>query len=68
MEKLERVLAWGGIRRDVAFLIVSGAALLLSIVGAELLPFDPAWIAIVLCGIPIVLEAIIGLVTVICSI
>ena len=63
MEKLERVLAWGGIRRDVAFLIVSGAALLLSIVGAELLPFDPAWIAIVLCGIPIVLEAIIGLVT-----
>ena len=63
MEKLERVLAWGGIRRDVAFLIVSGAALLLSIVGAELLPFDPAWIAIVFCGIPIVLEAIIGLVT-----
>ena len=29
MEKLERVLAWGGIRRDVAFLVISGAALLL---------------------------------------
>ena len=27
------------------------------------LPFDPAWIAIVLCGVPIVLEAVIGLVT-----
>ena len=27
------------------------------------LPFDPAWIAIILCGIPIILEAIIGLVT-----
>ena len=25
--------------------------------------FDPAWLAIVLCGVPIVLEAIIGLVT-----
>ena len=47
MEKLERVLAWGGIRRDVAFLVISGAALLLSIVRVELLPFDPAWIAIV---------------------
>lgn len=63
MEKLERVLAWGGIRRDVAFLVISGAALLLSIVRVELLPFDPAWIAIVFCGIPIVLEAVIGLVT-----
>lgn len=63
MEELERVLAWGGIRRDVAFLVISGAALLLSIVRVELLPFDPAWIAIVLCGIPIVLEAVIGLVT-----
>lgn len=28
------------------------------------LPFDAAWIAIILCGIPILLEAIIGLVTV----
>jgi heavy metal translocating P-type ATPase len=27
------------------------------------LPFDIAWVAIILCGIPIVLEAIIGLVT-----
>ena len=25
--------------------------------------FDPAWIAIILCGIPIILEAVIGLVT-----
>ena len=27
------------------------------------LPFDAAWVAIILCGIPIVLEAVIGLVT-----
>mgnify|MGYP000485471692 CR=1 FL=1 len=53
MEKLERVLAWGGIRRDVAFLVISGAALLLSIVRVELLPFDPAWIAIVFAEFPL---------------
>ena len=27
------------------------------------LPFDPAWLAILLCGVPILLEAFIGLVT-----
>lgn len=27
------------------------------------LPFDMAWIAIVLCGVPIILETLIGLVT-----
>ena len=27
------------------------------------LPFDPAWVAIILCGIPIIMEAFIGLVT-----
>lgn len=37
--------------------------LLLSIFDKELLPFDPAWAAIILCGIPIILEAVIGLVT-----
>ena len=29
----------------------------------ENLPVDPAWVAILLCGVPILLEAIIGLVT-----
>ena len=29
----------------------------------SLFPFDMAWIAIILCGIPIILEAVIGLVT-----
>ena len=63
MDRLEALLEWGGVRRDVAFLAVSGVALLLSIVGVQPLPFDIAWVAIVLCGVPIVLEAIIGLVT-----
>ena len=63
IEKLEEILEWGGVKRDVAFLAVSGAALAASFCGAEVLPFDAAWIAIALCGAPIILEAFIGLVT-----
>lgn len=63
IKKLEVILEFGGIRRDILFLILSGIALLMSIFKITLLPFDFAWIAIVLCGLPIILEAIIGLVT-----
>ena len=63
VEKLEELLEWGGVKRDAAFLAVSGAALAASFFGAEVLPFDAAWIAIALCGAPIILEAFIGLVT-----
>ena len=63
MKKLEALLAWGGTRREIACLAVSGVALLVSIFDLVPLPFDAAWIAIVLCGIPIILEAVIGLVT-----
>lgn len=63
MQKLEKLLEWGGMRRDVAFLIISGAALIFSIFGISPFPFDMAWTAIILCGIPIILEAVIGLVT-----
>ncbi|WP_130869865.1 heavy metal translocating P-type ATPase [Intestinimonas massiliensis (ex Afouda et al. 2020)] len=63
MARLESLLAWGGIKRDVLFLVLSGLALAASIFDLLPLPFDPAWVAIVLCGIPILLEAFIGLVT-----
>lgn len=63
MERLERLLNWGGVRRKAVCLILSGAALLFSILKLVQLPFDPAWVAIVLCGVPIVLEAVVGLVT-----
>lgn len=63
LHKLEELLEWGGIKRDVVFLVISGSALLLSIFGVSPFPFDMAWIAIILCGIPILLEAVIGLVT-----
>ncbi len=62
MNKLEALLEWGGIRKEVAFLILSGISLIVSLFEPPL-PLDPAWIAIILCGIPIILEAVVGLVT-----
>ena len=63
MRKLEEILEWGGTKRDILFLILSAAALIVSIFDLVPLPFDAAWVAIILCGIPIILEAVIGLVT-----
>lgn len=63
LEQLEELLGWGGIRKDMVLLILSGLAVLASLIGWSPFPFDMAWIAIILCGIPIILEAVIGLVT-----
>ena len=67
MHKLESLLEVGGINKDIALLVLGGIGVIASLVlPAKIkagLPFDPAWIAIVLCGVPIVCEAIIGLVT-----
>lgn len=64
MKKLEELLEWGGTKRDLTFLLISGVTLLLSIFDlVPDLPFDIAWISIVLCGLPIIAEAVIGLVT-----
>ncbi len=62
-ERLERLLALGGIKKDIILLTISGAAVICSLLKFQPLPFDTAWLAIVLCGIPIILEAVIGLVT-----
>lgn len=63
MEKLEHLLELGGIKKNIILLVISGAAVLCSLFGFQLFSFDMAWIAIVLCGVPIILEAVIGLVT-----
>lgn len=63
IERLEKLLEAGGIKKDIVLLIISGGALLVSILDAVPLPFDAAWIAIILCGVPILLEAAIGLIT-----
>ena len=62
MKKLEELLEWGGTKKEIALLVISALALAASLAGLPL-PFDAAWVAIVLCGVPILLEAVIGLVT-----
>ena len=62
-KKLERLLAWGGMKKDMTLLVISGIAVLGSLLQWRPFSFDPAWIAIMLCGVPIILEAILGLVT-----
>lgn len=50
-------------KKDVTFLVISGIAVICSLLKWNPLPLDMAWVAVVLCGIPIILEAVIGLVT-----
>ena len=63
MEQLEKFLEWGGVKREISCLVISGIALAASLLHFRPFGVDPAWIAIILCGIPIILEAVIGLVT-----
>ncbi len=60
---LEDLLDAGGTRKDVAFLVTSAAFLAISFAAGGELAVDPAWVAIVLCGAPIVIEAFIAVVT-----
>ena len=62
IEKLETLLEWGGLKKEIILLVISGISLLLSLFHIPL-PFSIAWVAIILCCVPIILEAIIGLVT-----
>ena len=52
----------GWLEKEIILLVISGISLLLSLFHIPL-PFSIAWVAIILCGVPIILEAIIGLVT-----
>ena len=68
MGKLDELLELGGTKKDIAFLIISGISLVISQIQSitvpdDILPFNIAWAAIILCGVPIILEAVIGLVT-----
>lgn len=63
IKKLETLLEAGGTKKDIVLLVLSGIALVLDLVGIQPFPFDIAWVSILLCGVPIILEAIIGLVT-----
>lgn len=61
--KIQSFLELGGERKNVVFLVLSGVSLLCSMFCGDIFPVDAAWIAVLLCGIPIILEAIVGLVT-----
>ena len=67
MFKLEELLEVGGMKKDIVFLVIGGVSLLFSLMNSRFpflpLPFDIAWLSILFCGIPIILEAVIGLTT-----
>lgn len=50
-------------KRTILFLILSVISLIFSFFNIGKLPIDIAWVAILLCGIPIVKGAIVGLIT-----
>lgn len=63
MYNLENLLETGGIKKDIILLVISAIAVLCSLVKIQPFSFDMAWIAIILCGVPIILEAVTGFVT-----
>ena len=63
IKKLEKLMETGGIRKDIILLAISGVSIICSLLNVQPFPFDLAWFAVILCGLPIILEAIIGLVT-----
>lgn len=62
-EQVEKLMEAGGVKKSVAFLAISAVCLVASLAAPDAFPVDPAWVAIVLCGVPIVVGAVIGLVT-----
>ena len=60
-DRIEELLSIGGMKKDITFLAISIVSLVLSLTVKDQLPFDPAWIAVVLCGIPILIESSVGL-------
>ena len=62
LEKLEAFLDWGGTKKDIACVILSGLAMIAAFIGIPT-SIDPSWVAIILCGVPIIIGALIGLIT-----
>ena len=63
INQLEHLMELGGIQKDIVLLVISGLAVLCSLFDWQPFSFDMAWIAIILCGLPIIAGAVIGLVT-----
>lgn len=63
MIKIQSFLELEGERKDIVFLVLSGVSLLCSMFCGDIFPADAAWIAVFLCGVPIIFEAVEGLYT-----
>ena len=61
VDRIEAALSYGGMKKDVAVLVISAISLALSFFKPDILPFDPAWIAVFLCGLPILFDSVTGL-------
>jgi heavy metal translocating P-type ATPase len=62
-EKIEDALDVGGPKKDVACLVLSGVALAIALLVPNGAASGASWVAVVLCGLPIIIGAIIGLLT-----
>ena len=60
-DRVDGLMGIGGWRKDTVCIAVSFAALAVSLIHGDVNGFDTAWIAVVLCGIPISVDAITGL-------
>jgi heavy metal translocating P-type ATPase len=63
LKRVQRLFDLGRTRKAIALLLISAVTLIISFVVAGTLPVDPAWVAIALCGLPIVIDALVALVT-----
>ena len=63
MTKADMLSIWRDFSTDILCLVLSGVSLIASLLVSDHVPVDPAWVAIVLCGVPIIREAVVGLVT-----
>ena len=60
MQFFKNILQNEELRMQLVCIAISGAALLASMLDICPLPFDLAWLAVILCGVPIVWGALKG--------
>ena len=63
MTRTDLLTLWHDFKTEILCLGISGIALIFSMLMPASFPVDPSWAAIVLCGAPIIREAVVGLVT-----
>ncbi|MBQ7815603.1 MAG: cation-translocating P-type ATPase, partial [Thermoguttaceae bacterium] len=59
-EKKKAATSWNGVKWNAAVVAISGAALLADVCGWNPWDWSGAWVAVLLCGVPIIGEAAVG--------